>query len=98
MHDCFNLIQSPWAKILYQDPFEIANPLESGKKKHKVLAVYFSLANVALHNKSSVDPMQLALLCRRQDFKYFGHDKVFTSLIRDLKDLEENVNSLSQDN
>lgn len=38
--------------ILYQDAFEVANPLGSGKKKHKVLAVYFSLADVAPHNRS----------------------------------------------
>lgn len=76
--------------ILYQDAFEVANPLGSGKKKHKVPAVYFSLTDVAPHNRSNVDQMQLALLCREQDFKYFGHDKVFASLIRDLKDLEEN--------
>lgn len=76
--------------ILYQDAFEVANPLGSGKRKHKVLAVYFSLADMAPHNRSSVDQMQLALLCREQDYKYFGHDKVFSSFIRDLKDLEEN--------
>lgn len=73
--------------ILYEDAFEVANPLGSGKKKHKVLAVYFSLTP---HNGSNVDQMQLALLCREQDYKYFGHDKLFSSLIRDLKDLEEN--------
>lgn len=49
--------------ILYQDVFEVANPLGSGKKKHKVLPVYFSLVDVAPHNGSSVDQMQLALIC-----------------------------------
>lgn len=37
--------------IFYQDAFEVANPLGSGKKKHKVLAVYFSLADVAPHGQ-----------------------------------------------
>lgn len=32
--------------------------------------------------------MQLVLLCKEQDFKYFGQDLVFGSLIKDLKDLE----------
>ncbi|GAA6084486.1 uncharacterized protein si:dkey-15h8.17 isoform X1, partial [Tachysurus ichikawai] len=32
--------------------------------------------------------MQLVLLCREQDFKYFGQDKVFSLLIKDLKDIE----------
>ncbi|XP_041822851.1 uncharacterized protein LOC121628024 [Melanotaenia boesemani] len=33
--------------------------------------------------------MQLELLCKEQDFKYFGMDKVFEPLIKDLKALEE---------
>ncbi len=32
--------------------------------------------------------MQLVLLCREQDFKFFGHDMVMGQLIKDLKDLE----------
>ncbi|XP_039866414.1 uncharacterized protein LOC120720703 [Simochromis diagramma] len=34
--------------VLYQDAFEVVNPLGSAKKKHKVLAVYFSLLNIPL--------------------------------------------------
>lgn len=81
--------------ILYQDAFEVANPLGSGKKKHKVLGVYLTLANMAPHNRSSVEQMQLVLLSREQDFKCFGQDVVFSSLVRDLKDLEENGIALS---
>lgn len=32
--------------ILYQGAFEIVNPLGSGRKKHKILAVYYSLENL----------------------------------------------------
>lgn len=32
--------------------------------------------------------MQLVLLCREQDFKFFGQDLVMGQLIKDLKDLE----------
>ena len=63
--------------ILYQDSFEVANPLGSGKKKHKILAVYFSLANFPPHMQSSVDQIQLVLLCRESDFKCFGQEIVF---------------------
>ena len=31
--------------ILYQDAFEVVNPLRSGKRKHKVLDVYVTLAD-----------------------------------------------------
>lgn len=32
--------------------------------------------------------MQLVLLCKEQNFKYFGQELIFGSLIKDLKDLE----------
>jgi hypothetical protein len=75
--------------ILYQDSFEVANPLGSGKKKHKILAVYFSLANFPPHMRSSVDQIQLVLLCRESDFKWFGQEIVFSELIGDLQSLED---------
>jgi hypothetical protein len=74
--------------ILYQDAFEVANPLGSGKKKHKILAVYVTLGNILPHNRSTIDQIQLVLLCREKDFKYFGHDKVFAPLLTDLRALE----------
>lgn len=39
---CLNL-------VLYQDAFKVVNPLGSAKNKHKVLAAYFSLLNMAPH-------------------------------------------------
>lgn len=75
--------------ILYQDSFEVVNPLGSGRKKHKVLAVYLTLTDILPHNRSTIDHMQLVLLCKEQGFKYFGVDKVFDPLIKDLKSLEE---------
>ncbi|KAG9281964.1 hypothetical protein AMEX_G546, partial [Astyanax mexicanus] len=77
------------ALILYQDAFEVVNPLGSGRKKHKVLAVYLTLGNILPHNRSNIDHMQLVLLCREQDIKYFGQEKVFSLLIKDLQDLED---------
>lgn len=75
--------------VLYQDSFEVANPLGSGKKKHKILAVYLTLGEILPHHRSCIDPMQLVLLCREEDFKFFGQEKLFSSLVSDLKDIEE---------
>lgn len=75
--------------ILYQDAFEVTNPLGSGKKKHKIMAMYMTLGEILPHNRLTVDPTQLVLLCREQDFKSFGQDKVFACLIADLQDLED---------
>ena len=75
--------------ILYQDAFEVANPLGSGKKKHKILAVYFSLANFPPHYRSTVDQIQLILLCCESDFKHFGQRAIFGELMKDLRSLED---------
>lgn len=40
--------------ILYQDAFEVVNPLGSAKRRHKLLAVYFSLLNLPPHMRSTV--------------------------------------------
>lgn len=76
--------------ILYQDAFEIVNPLGSAKKKHKIVAVYFTLANFEPFYRSSVDQLQLLLLCTERDFKYFGHQRVFSKMFSDLRELEDN--------
>lgn len=75
--------------ILFQDAFEVVNPLGSAKKKHKILAVYFTLGNIPPQYRSQVESLQLALLCREVDFKKYGQEKVFKRLLRDLKLLEE---------
>ncbi|KAF3837958.1 hypothetical protein F7725_009726 [Dissostichus mawsoni] len=75
--------------VLYQDAFEVVG---SGERKHKVLAVYSTLADILPHNRSTINQMQLVLLCREQDFKYFGMNNVFEPLVKDLKVLEEEEN------
>lgn len=72
--------------ILYQDSSEVANPLGSGRKKHNILAVYLTLADLQPH-RSTIDQMQLVLLCREQDF---GQNVVFERLMKDLNDIEVN--------
>lgn len=66
------------------------NPIGSAKKKHKMLGVYFTLANFHSFHRSTVDNLQLLLLYREADFKYFGHEKVFSPLPSDLRELETN--------
>lgn len=83
--------------VLYPDAFEVVNPLGSAKVKHKVLAVYMSVANLPPHVRSDIDHMSLVLLCRESDFKKFGHSKVFRELVSDLKELEETGISTSHE-
>jgi hypothetical protein len=74
--------------ILYQDTFEIDNPLGSAKKVHKILAVYMAAANFPPHVRTSIDNLQLVLLCKEKDVNNFGQEQVFDVLIQDLKTLE----------
>lgn len=76
--------------ILYQDAFEVVNPLGSAKIAHKVLAVYLSMANLPVHVWSNTDLMSLVLLCGEDDLKHFGCANVFADMLLDLKDFEEN--------
>lgn len=57
--------------------------------EHIVLAVYMTLTDILPHYRSTIDHMQLVLLCREKDFKYFGMNNVFEPLISDLKLLGE---------
>lgn len=87
-HKFFNENPESLKLILYQDSFEIVNPLGSAKKTHKVLAVYLSVANLPIHLRSNTDNMFLVMLCIENDLKHFGIAKVFSQLLEDLKSLE----------
>jgi len=76
--------------ILYQDAFEVVNPIGSARKMHKIVGVYMALANLPVHLRTNIDHLQLVLLCREADVNYFGQDKIFHCLVRDLQDLESN--------
>ena len=74
--------------ILYQDAFEIANPLGPAKTCHKLLAVYFMLGNLHSFNRSKLNPIQLVLLSKEKDVTAQAQTEFFKPLIHDLKILE----------
>ncbi|XP_038062996.1 uncharacterized protein LOC119733676 [Patiria miniata] len=88
-NELFSRVQGSVKLILYQDSFEIVNPLGSAKKKHKILAVYYSLGNLHPYNRSKIDPIQLVSLCKESDVQYFGQERFFSRLVADLKDIED---------
>jgi hypothetical protein len=51
--------------------------------------MYATLCNILPENSSKIHPMQLVLLVREIDLKYFGQNIVFQALVDDLKKLEE---------
>ena len=66
--------------ILYADDFEICNPLGTSRKKHKVTAVYWALANTPPELRSQLTSIHLALLCKANHIKSFGYETVLEPL------------------
>ena len=81
---------------LYVDDFEICNPLGTSRKKHKLCAVYWVLGNLPPGSTSRLTSIYLALLCKSDDLKVYGYDKVFEPLLQELKTLEQHSVFLSQ--
>lgn len=75
--------------ILYVDDFEVCNPLGTSRKKHKITAVYWVLANVPPLLRSSLISIYLAILCKADHIKQFGYSVVLEPLLKDLASLEE---------
>lgn len=64
----------------------MCNSLGTTKKKHKLCAVYWVLANLP---HSSLSSIYLAVLCKSNDVKTYGYGKVLEPLLRDPRTLEE---------
>ena len=90
--------QKAFAIILYQDAFEVVNPLGSAKKKHKLVGVYYTLANFSKEKRSNIDHMQLALLCKEKYLKEYSTREVFARLIHDLQLLEQDGVNVGEEN
>lgn len=74
---------------LYVDDFEICNPLGTSRKKHKLCTVYWILGNLPPGCHSSLSSIYLVLLCKSDDVKTFGYQKIFQPLLHDLVTLEQ---------
>ncbi len=74
---------------LYIDEFEIASPLGTSKKKHKLCSIYWVLANLPSEHRSSLHCIQLAILCKASVVKQYGHADVLHPLVQDLVTLEK---------
>lgn len=73
---------------LYQDDFELSNPLGTSKKIHKISAFYWTLINLPHRFRSVLHSIQTCILCKSIDFKFFGIDSIINPLLRDLSTLE----------
>lgn len=72
----FALEEPRKALNLYIDDLEVCSPLGTSRKKHKITAGYWVLANIP--------PGLCSTLCKAIDVKIFGYYIVFEPLLKDL--------------
>ena len=57
--------------VLYEDAMELCNPIGSSRKKHEVVAIYFTVANVNPWFYTKPDNIHLVCLVYERDVKEF---------------------------
>lgn len=73
--------------ILYNDDFESVNPLGSKKGKHKVLAVYLSVASLPRKYQSKLDNILLVALAKSSLVSKYGIDAILQPIVDDFEHL-----------
>ncbi len=73
--------------ILYVDDTELANPLGTARKIHKLCAVNWLLASVPSMYRSSLHVIQLALLCKVPNVQGYRYQSVLETFLKDLHTL-----------
>lgn len=76
--------------ILYSDALELCNPLGARKGVHKVVNVYFTIAEIPKHLRAKTENIFLALSVKEKDLKEF-REEVYKPLLEDLAKLEKGV-------
>lgn len=77
--------------ILYIDDLEIANPLGTSRKIHKLCTLYWVVADLPVKYRSALHVIQLAALCKVSDLQRCGYERVLCPLLQDLCTLEQDV-------
>ncbi len=76
--------------MLYADEFTSVNPMRSRAKKHKLLASYLMLGNLAPDYRCRQAGIQLVDMMKSKDAKEYGLPEVLKETIADLIDLTQN--------
>lgn len=75
--------------VLYQDSFQVVNPLGSAKNKHKLVGVYYTIANLYPYNKSQIKSYQLVMLIKESVLKKHSPKIIFKPIIDELTELHD---------
>ena len=74
---------------LYNDEFEVVNPIGAKRGKHKINATYFTLGNLPSKYRSNLQHIYLTNIVRHKAVKDEGYNAVFTPLVNELQQLYE---------
>ncbi|KAJ8682451.1 hypothetical protein QAD02_018243 [Eretmocerus hayati] len=74
--------------VIFQDVFEVCDPLGSAKTMFKIIGVYMMLANLPAHLRSKVNNIKLVLLCFEKYLNEFGWDEILDRFVADMLVLE----------
>ena len=83
---------------LFQDGFDVCNPLGSSKSKFKMIGVYMILLNLPPYLRSKINNIKLVLLCREKYISMFSWADILRDLIKDIKILETDGISINLPN
>ena len=76
---------------LYFDDFEIANPIGSHKKKHKLSVFYWSLINISPEFRFRIHATQLLAIAKTSYLKKFGLKSILSDFINSMQNLVTGV-------
>lgn len=86
----FSANPEAYTLILYSDGLELCNPLGPRKTVHKVVNVYFTIAELPKHLRSKTENIFLVLSVKEKDLQEFRQE-VYLPLLNDLAKLEKGV-------
>lgn len=74
---------------LYNDDFEVCNPIGTFRKKQKLNGMYFVIGNINPKLRSKLHVIQLVWLCKTDHVKKYGFPTLCEELLKDLLKLEQ---------
>ena len=75
--------------LLYSDAVEVTNPLSFGKGKHKIVQLYWQVADIARFQRSNVNRIQLGLVFKEKLLRKYSFSQIASNFIGDLLVLEQ---------
>ena len=77
--------------MLYADGVEVVNPLGAGRGKHKVVQIFFTVAEIPKAQRSKIDRIQLVAVIKEKYLKKYGYGVIYDRIVKDLVQLEKGV-------